>query len=77
MHWGGLSGCTYSEGVSWGKFVPQSEGGRFSEVLCDATIAWPLLVRGMIERLGDKKVKKTLKPPAKTIEEAFAAEPKK
>ena len=22
VHWGGLSGCTYSEGVSWGKFVP-------------------------------------------------------
>ena len=25
-HWGGLSGCTYSEGVSWGKFVPEDEG---------------------------------------------------
>ena len=23
-HWGGLSGCTYTEGVSWGKFVPVS-----------------------------------------------------
>ncbi len=21
-HWGGLSGCSYTEGVSWGKFVP-------------------------------------------------------
>ena len=21
VHWGGLSGCTYSEGVSWGKFL--------------------------------------------------------
>jgi len=62
-HWGGLSGCTYSEGVSWGKFVPQSEGGSFSEVLCDATIAWPLLVRGLIERLGDKPVKKNLPQP--------------
>ncbi|MDH5306189.1 MAG: deoxyhypusine synthase family protein, partial [Myxococcales bacterium] len=29
VHWGGLSGCTYSEGVSWGKFVPPEEGGRF------------------------------------------------
>jgi deoxyhypusine synthase len=49
-HWGGLSGCTYSEGVSWGKFVPPSEGGRFSEVLCDATIAWPLIVKAVQER---------------------------
>ena len=50
-HWGGLSGCTYSEGVSWGKFVPEEEGGRYAEVHADATVAWPLLVRGVIERL--------------------------
>jgi deoxyhypusine synthase len=50
-HWGGLSGCTYSEGVSWGKFVPEAEGGRFSEVHSDATIAWPLVVRAVMERL--------------------------
>jgi len=50
-HWGGLSGCTYSEGVSWGKFVPRSEGGRYAEVYCDATIAWPILVRGVLERM--------------------------
>jgi deoxyhypusine synthase len=54
VHWGGLSGCTYSEGVSWGKFVPESEGGRFAEVLADATIAWPLLVRAVIERLDQQ-----------------------
>jgi deoxyhypusine synthase len=52
VHWGGLSGCTYSEGVSWGKFVPQSEGGKFAEVYADATVAWPLLVRGVLERIG-------------------------
>ncbi len=50
-HWGGLSGCTYSEGVSWGKFVPESEGGRYAEVHADATIAWPLIVRAVLERL--------------------------
>jgi deoxyhypusine synthase len=50
VHWGGLSGCTYSEGVSWGKFLPATEGGRFAEVLSDATVAWPLLVRAVIER---------------------------
>jgi deoxyhypusine synthase len=52
VHWGGLSGCTYSEGVSWGKFIPASEGGRFAEVYSDATLVWPLLVRGVLERLG-------------------------
>ena len=50
-HWGGLSGCTYSEGVSWGKFVPPAEGGRFAEVFADATIAWPIIVRAVMERL--------------------------
>ena len=49
-HWGGLSGCSYTEGVSWGKFVPEAEGGRFAEVFADATIAWPLVVRAVIER---------------------------
>jgi len=49
-HWGGLSGCSYTEGVSWGKFVPESEGGRFAEVFADATIAWPLIVRAVMER---------------------------
>lgn len=52
VYYGHLSGCTYSEGVSWGKFVPPEEGGRFAEVMCDATIAWPLLVRAMLERMG-------------------------
>lgn len=49
-HYGHLSGCTYSEGVTWGKFVPDSEGGRYAEVLLDATVGWPLLVRAMIDR---------------------------
>jgi deoxyhypusine synthase len=51
-HWGGLSGCSYSEGVSWGKFVPPSEGGRFAEVYADATTVWPLLMKGVLEELG-------------------------
>ena len=50
-HWGGLSGCSYTEGVSWGKFVPEEEGGRFAEVFADATIAWPLVVRAVMERM--------------------------
>jgi deoxyhypusine synthase len=51
-HWGGLSGCTYSEGVSWGKFVPPAEGGRFAEVYADATTVWPLLMKGVLEELN-------------------------
>ncbi len=51
VHWGGLSGCTYSEGVTWGKFVPQNEGGMWSEVLIDATVAWPLLLKAVMQRL--------------------------
>jgi len=51
VHWGGLSGCTYSEGVAWGKFVPKEEGGMWAEVLEDATVAWPLIVKAVMERL--------------------------
>ena len=54
VHWGGLSGCTYSEGISWGKFVPPGEGGRFAEVHADATSVWPLMMKAVFEEL-DKK----------------------
>lgn len=57
VHWGGLSGCTYSEGVSWGKFFdPHKEGGRFAEVLSDATLVWPLLLKAVVERLKKNNV---------------------
>ena len=42
----------YSEGVSWGKFVPESEGGRFAEVYADATTVWPLLIKGVLEEMS-------------------------
>ncbi len=67
-HWGGLSGCTYSEGVSWGKFVPEAEGGRFAEVYADATTVWPLLVKGVLEELGKPATRK--KAPARRGREA-------
>ncbi len=51
-HWGGLSGCTYSEGVSWGKFASKADGGRYAEVLADATVTWPILVKAVQERLA-------------------------
>jgi len=53
-YWGGLSGCTYQEGISWGKFVPPGEGGQFAEVLSDATVVWPLLMVALLEQRGEK-----------------------
>ncbi len=38
VYWGGLSGSPYSEAISWGKFVPPAEGGKFGEVFLDATV---------------------------------------
>ena len=46
---GGLSGCTYSEGMSWGKFNP---AGHFAEVFCDATIVLPFLAEALFENIG-------------------------
>ena len=51
VYWGGLSGSPYSEAVSWGKFVPPAEGGRFGEVFLDATVGLPLIVAAVLERL--------------------------
>lgn len=61
VHWGGLSGSTYTEAVSWGKFVPTEEGGRFAEVLDDATVALPLVVGAVLERIGYHKGKRLKK----------------
>jgi deoxyhypusine synthase len=52
VHWGGLSGSTYTEAVSWGKFVPPEEGGKFAEVFEDATVALPLVAGAVLERIG-------------------------
>ena len=48
---GSLSGCTYAEGRSWGKFLPEGEGGMNAEVFCDYTLAFPILVQAILERL--------------------------
>ena len=62
VYWGGLSGSPYSEAISWGKFVPPAEGGKFGEVFVDATVGLPLIVAAVLERLGkngqNHKVKK-------------------
>ena len=61
VYWGGLSGSPYSEAVSWGKFVPPAEGGKFGEVFVDATVGLPMIVAAVLERLKKKPAgKKTL-----------------
>jgi len=58
VHWGGLSGSTYTEAVSWGKFVPPEEGGRMAEVFDDATVALPIMAAALFERLRYFKKKR-------------------
>lgn len=70
-HFGHLSGCTYSEGVSWGKmdFEQMEKALNFSEVLTDATIAWPMILMATIQRLKGKKIKKNIFTGKKTLQE--------
>ncbi len=50
-HWGGLSGATFEEAQSWGKIA---EGARKASVVCDATIALPLLVTALAQEGWDR-----------------------
>jgi deoxyhypusine synthase len=50
MHYGHLSGCTYSENGSWRKM--DLEHGHFAEIRADATQVWPLVVRFVMDRMG-------------------------
>ena len=50
--WGGLSGCTLEEAISWGKI--HSEGKR-AVCYCDATIALPLITHALNERVKFKR----------------------
>jgi deoxyhypusine synthase len=54
VYWGGLSGSPYQEAISWGKFVPPEEGGKFGEVFVDATVGLPIIVAAVLERLKKK-----------------------
>ncbi len=47
--WGGLSGCTFEEAISWGK-IGQQEDDR-AVCYCDATIALPILAHALAETL--------------------------
>jgi deoxyhypusine synthase len=50
--WGGLSGCTLEEAISWGKI---DETGKRAVVYCDATIALPLITHALCERIQVKR----------------------
>jgi deoxyhypusine synthase len=52
-HWGGLSGCTFEEAISWGK---EAREGRNVQCYCDATIALPIVVHALAERV-EKRAK--------------------
>jgi len=48
---GGLSGASLEEAVSWGKVKPK---GSAVTVICDVTIAFPLIVAAALEKLDRK-----------------------
>ena len=50
--WGGLSGCTFEEATSWGK---EEVGAPKVQCYCDATIALPLVVHALNERVKTKR----------------------
>ncbi len=51
--WGGLSGCTLEEAISWGKI--NSERDTRAVCYCDATIALPLIAHALNERVPTKR----------------------
>jgi len=50
--WGGLSGCTLEEAISWGKIDIE---GKRAVCYCDATIALPLITHALNERVKLKR----------------------
>jgi deoxyhypusine synthase len=50
--WGGLSGCTLEEAISWGKI---DQTGKRAVVYCDATIALPLIAHALCEKVKIKR----------------------
>ena len=53
-HWGGLSGCTFDEAVSWGKI---SKEAKKVQVFVDATIALPIVTHALNEKTKGYKRK--------------------
>jgi deoxyhypusine synthase len=61
-HWGGLSGCTFEEAISWGKV---NRDASKVQVFSDATIAVPLV----IQALKASKAKRNSYPIFEWVEE--------
>ena len=51
-HWGGLSGATFEEAISWGK---EAKNGRNTQCYCDATIALPIIAQALAERISRRE----------------------
>ncbi|MGQ9624011.1 MAG: deoxyhypusine synthase [Candidatus Bathycorpusculaceae bacterium] len=51
-HWGGLSGCTFEEAISWGK---ETKEGRNVQCYCDATLALPIVVHALAEKIEKRE----------------------
>lgn len=51
--WGGLSGCTLEEAISWGKI--NNQAGTRAVCYCDATIALPLIAHALADRAPEKR----------------------
>jgi deoxyhypusine synthase len=54
--WGGLSGATFKEGLSWGKERPK---GMYATCYCDATISLPIMVKAALETVPPDSARKT------------------
>jgi len=55
--WGGLSGATPAEAVTWGKINPNDPGNSVV-VYCDATVALPLLASYALSRHKPRRLKR-------------------
>ncbi len=53
QQFGGLSGCTFEEAISWGKISTKLDNNVIC--YCDATIALPILTHALIERVKKRK----------------------
>jgi deoxyhypusine synthase len=53
--WGGLSGCTFTEGKSWGKISAEA---HVVNCHCDATIALPIVVSGLADQADELRRKR-------------------
>lgn len=67
-HWGGLSGATPSEAISWKKVKPK-EVKNDVVVYCDVTIAAPLLFSYILSKKYKKKLKRLYSNREKYIDE--------